>query len=118
MKNYLFVINQAPYRGSNLQELFDVILITAAFDQAVSLLLIDDGVFSLKKNQNTINSSHKDTAAIFKALEIYDIDHIYVEVESLQQRGLKPIDLLLPVQELYRKDMGLLFNQQQVVVNQ
>jgi len=118
MKNYLFVINQAPYRGSNLQELFDVILITAAFEQGVSLLLIDDGVFSLKKNQKMTKSYHKDTAAIFKVLEIYDIHHLYVEVESLQQRGLKLTDLLLPVQALYRKDMGLLFNQQQIVVNQ
>lgn len=111
MKNYLFILRKPAHSGAYVQETLDIILTTAAFDQAVSLLLLDDGVFQLKTQQTPEKFGMKDTAAIFKALEIYDVNQIYAEAESLQERGLKPADLCLPVQELYRKDIaGLLKN--------
>lgn len=95
--------------------MLDIILTTAAFDQHVSLLLLDDGVFQLKNNQHPEISGLKDTAAIFKALEIYDVTDIYAELESLQERGLKPGNLSLPVQEIYRKDVAELMQRFDVV---
>ena len=50
----------------------------------------------------------KDTVAIYRALEIYDVRHIYVEAESLVERGLKPGDLCLSVEAVYRKDISAL----------
>lgn len=88
-----------------MQETLDSILTIAAFDQSVSLLLLDDGVFQLKKGQQPARFSMKDTAAVFGALEIYDIHDIRAEVESLQEHGLKPGDLCLTVREIYRKDV-------------
>ncbi len=105
-KNYLFVLRKPAHSGAYVQEMLDIILTTAAFDQNVSILLLDDSVFQLKNNQNPEINGMKDTAAIFKALEIYDVNAIYSEVESLQERGLKPVDLCLPVQALYRKDIS------------
>jgi len=106
MKKILFVMRSAPYQGCYLQEKLDIILTTAAFDQSVSLLFVDDGVFQLKHGQQPEVQQYKNTASIFKALEIYDIDELYVETESLQERGLKSADLILPVSELYRKQIG------------
>ncbi len=103
MKKYLFILRSAPHNGCHAQEMLDIILTTAAFDQHVSLLLLDDAIFQLKKNQQATKQGYKDTAAIFKALEIYDVNNIYVETESLQEYGLKSADLLLPVTELSRK---------------
>ena len=77
---------------------------------------MDDGVFQLKKGQKAEASSLKDTASIFKALEIYDITMIYAEVESMQERGLKPGDLCLPVQECYRKDIACLMKRFDIVL--
>jgi tRNA 2-thiouridine synthesizing protein C len=105
MKSYLFILRKPAHSGAHVQEMLDIILTTAAFDQKVSILLLDDGVFQLKNGQRPENVGMKDTAAIFKALEIYDINGIYTEVESLQERGLKPGDLCLPVREFYRKDI-------------
>lgn len=115
MKRYLFVLRKPPHSGAQVQEMLDIILTTAAFDQHVSLLLLDDGVFQLKDNQHPEMAGLKDTAAIFKALEIYDVNDIYVEVESLQERGLKPGDLCLPVQEIYRKGISDLMQRFDVV---
>ena len=86
--------------------MLDIILTTAAFDQYVSLLLLDDGVFQLKNGQHPDCAGMKDTAAILNALEIYDVNDIYTELESLQERGLKVGNLCLPVQALPRKDIA------------
>lgn len=115
MKSYLFVLRKPAHSGSQVQEMLDIILTTAAFDQSGSILLLDDGVFHLKNSQHPESTGLKDTAAIFKALEIYDVNDIYVEAESLQERGLKPGDLCLPVQEFYRKDIAGLMKRFDVV---
>ena len=98
MKNYLFVLRKPAHSGAFVQEMLDIILTTAAFDQAVSLLLLDDGVFQLKSHQQPDVLGYKDTAAIFKALEMYDVSAIYTEAESLAERGLRAADLFLPVE--------------------
>lgn len=115
MRNFLFVLNQPPHDGLSVQETLDVILTVAAFDQQVSLLLLDDGIFQIKKSQNPEQVALKDTSAVFKALEIYDVHNIYLEVESVQERGLKPSDLCLPVKEVYRNNIGSLMKQFQIV---
>jgi len=109
-------MRSAPHNGIQLQEKLDVILTAAAFDQKVALLFLDDGVFQLKKGQQPEKQGLKDTAAIFNALEIYDVNDLYTEVESLQERGLKPGDLSLPVQEFYRKDINELMQQYDLVI--
>jgi tRNA 2-thiouridine synthesizing protein C len=115
MKSYLFVLRKPAHTGAYVQEMLDIILTTAAFDQKVSILLLDDGVFQLKKGQHPENVGMKDTAAIFNALQIYDVNDIYTEVESLQERGLEPVDLFLPVQAFYRKDIAGLMERFDVV---
>ena len=115
MKSYLFVLRKPAHSGVYVQEMLDIILTTAAFDQKVGVLLLDDGVFQLKNGQHLENIGMKDTAAIFKALEIYDVKDIYTETESLQERGLKLRDLCLPVQTLARKDTAGLMKRFDVV---
>jgi tRNA 2-thiouridine synthesizing protein C len=72
-------------------------------------------VFQIKGNQNPARLEMKDTASIYKALEIYDVHDIYVELESLQERGLKPGDLMLPVREIYRKDVNSLMRENDII---
>ena len=116
MKKFLFIMRSTPHAGIQLQEKLDVILTTAAFDKPLALLFLDDGVFQLKKDQQPEKQGLKDTLSIFNALEIYDVNDLYTEVESLQERGLKPSDLSLPVKEFYRKDINQLIKGYDVVV--
>lgn len=108
-------MRKAAHGGVEVQETLDIVLTMAAFDQSVSLLLLDDGVFQIKKGQQPESLGIKDIASIYKALEIYDVKSIYAEVESLQERGLKPGDLCLPVQECYRKDTASLMRRFDIV---
>jgi len=52
VKSYLFILRKPAHSGAHVQEMLDIILTTAAFDQKVSILLIDDAVFQLKKGQH------------------------------------------------------------------
>jgi tRNA 2-thiouridine synthesizing protein C len=103
MKRYLFVLRKPAHSGAYLQEMLDIILITAAFDQSVSILWLDDAVFSLKNQQQPERLTLKDTAAVMQSLSIYDVTELYIETESLQEYGLMAEDLCLPVQTLPRK---------------
>jgi tRNA 2-thiouridine synthesizing protein C len=106
MKNYLFVLRKPAHNGIYVQEMLDIILTTAAFDQSVSVLWLDDAVFQLKNQQHPDILGMKDTAAMFQSLALYDVTDLYIESESLQEHGLSVNDLCLPVQSLPRKEIG------------
>lgn len=115
MKSFLFVLKKPAHSGSHLQEALDIVLTAAAFDQPVSLLLLDDAVFHLKKAQQPELLGLKAVSGIFAALEIYDVTDMYVEQESLLERGLQVDDLYLPVIPVARQTLNQLFGQFDVV---
>lgn len=116
MKNYLFILRHLPHLSSHLQEILDQLLTTAAFDQGVSVLFLDDGVLQLKVAQNPAALALKDTAAVFQALQIYDVEQLFVEEESLQERGLRAVDLILPVQLIRRAEINALMQRHDVLI--
>ncbi len=82
--------------GQQAQEALDAALTAAAFDQSVRLLFLDDGVWQLKAGQQT--AAGRNPAALFRSLALYDVETPpLVERESLQERGLREEDLLIPV---------------------
>ncbi len=76
---------------------------------------VDKAALALKKHQYPEKYDMKDIVAIFSALEIYDIKDIYIERESLYERGLSVDDLCLPVQILARKAISELMQQFDVI---
>lgn len=117
IKKFMFVNRKAPYGTIYALESLEVVLITAAFDQDVSLAFLDDGVYQLKKGQQTKGIETKNFSPTFRALDGYDIEKLYVEKESLEMRGLSEADLLVDVIVLDRKEMGELMGQQDVVLS-
>jgi tRNA 2-thiouridine synthesizing protein C len=93
-KKFLYVNRRAPYGSIYALESLEVVLIGAAFEQDVSLAFIDDGVYQLKKNQATDGIGMKNFSPTYNALGDYDINKIYVDKDSLEQRGLTLDDLM------------------------
>lgn len=116
MKRYLFVMSRPPHSGSHLQETLDAILTAAAFDQRVSLVFIDDGVWQLKTLQQPGVLGLKDTLSILKAVEIYDVKDLYVEQESLAERALLSADLILPTIPIPRRDISALMRTHDLII--
>ncbi len=93
IKNFLYLNRKAPYGTIYAWESLEVVLIGAAFDQDVSLAFVDDGVFQLTKNQNTAAVGMKNFSPTYAALGDYEVKKIFVEKESLEERGLSLDDL-------------------------
>ncbi|HUW36266.1 MAG TPA: sulfurtransferase complex subunit TusC [Rhodocyclaceae bacterium] len=117
VKKFMFVNRKAPYGTIYALESLEVVLISAAFDQDVSLAFLDDGVYQLKKGQQTKGIETKNFSPTYRALEGYDIEKLYVEREALEARGLSEEDLLVDVTVLSRSEMGALMDEQDVVLS-
>ena len=93
-KKFLYINRKAPYGTIYALESLEVVLIGAAFEQDVSLAFIDDGVYQLMNGQDTAGTGVKNFSRTYKALGDYDVKKLYVERESLDERGLTLEDLM------------------------
>ncbi len=116
MKKILFALRKPPHNGAYVQEMLDIIMTVAAFDQEVSILLFDNAVFQLKEQQQPELANLKATATIYKALPLYDINQLYAETESLQERGLSVASLAESVVAIPRAKIGDFFKQFDLVL--
>ncbi|HYB52112.1 MAG TPA: sulfurtransferase complex subunit TusC [Burkholderiaceae bacterium] len=116
-KKFALVTRHAPHGTVYALEALEVVLIAATFDQDVSLVFLDDGVYALAKGQKTTGIEVKNFSPTFRALDDYDVNKLYVERESLQARGITADSLLVPVEVLDAKQIGELIAQQDVVLS-
>lgn len=131
IKKFMYVNRRAPYGTIYALESLEVVLIGAAFDQDVSLAFIGDGVYQLKSDQDSSDSDQKNFSPIYQALGDYDVSKLYVEQESLDERGLT-LDDLMPltyededddwaekdsIRVVSRAEMADLMDQQDVLFN-
>jgi len=112
IKKCMFVNRRAPHGTLYAWEGLDLALTAAAFEQDVSLVFLDDGVFQLKREQEPEALGFKNFARAFKALPDYGIDAVYVERESLEARGLGTGDLCVPVRLIDADSLGRLMQEQ------
>ena len=131
IKKFMYVNRRAPYGTVYALESLEVVLIGAAFDQDVSLAFIGDGVYQLKADQDSSDSDQKNFSPIYQALGDYDVTKLFVEKESLEERGLTLEDLMPLTYEdedddwaekdsirvVSRDEMADLMNQQDVLFN-
>lgn len=116
VKKFMYVNRKAPYGTVYALEGLEVVLITAAFDQDVSLVFIDDGVFQIKKDQETSGVNMKNFSPTYRALEGYEVEKVYADKESLESRGLSADDLVIPVEILSSDEISELMDEQDVIV--
>ena len=92
-KKFLYINRKAPYGTIYALESLEVVLIGAAFEQDVSLAFIDDGVYQLMAGQDTTGAWMNNFSRTYKALGDFEVRKLYVERESLKERGLTLDDL-------------------------
>ncbi len=117
IKKFLYVNRKAPYGTIYALESLEVVLIAAAFDQDVSLAFIDDGVYEIAKGQHTKAIDVKNFSPTYRALEGYDIEKLFVEKESMDARGLKEEDFIVPVKVITAAEMTDLMQSQDVILS-
>jgi tRNA 2-thiouridine synthesizing protein C len=117
VRKFMYVNRRAPYGTIYALESLEVVLIAAAFEQDVSLVFMDDGVYQIQKGQNTEGIGVKNFSPTYRALEGYDVEKLYVEKESLESRGMTTDDLVVPVQVLDKGQLAALMEEQEVILS-
>ncbi|MEC9460670.1 MAG: sulfurtransferase complex subunit TusC [SAR324 cluster bacterium] len=117
VKKIMHVMREAPHGTIYTYEGLEMILIMAAYDQDISVAFIDDGVYALKKGQITEDIEIKGFSKTFGALDGYDVEKLYVDQISLEERGLTEDDLVVDVEILSSAEIGKLMTEQDVVVH-
>lgn len=94
----LGIINRSlPHGCVNGRESLDLTLALSAFNESLSLFFIGDGVYQLLKGHSPQAILQKHFQPLFKMLELYDVENIFVCSNSLKQRALTPEQLLIDV---------------------
>jgi tRNA 2-thiouridine synthesizing protein C len=117
VKRFLYVNRKAPHGTIYALEVLEMVLISAMFEQDVHVAFLDDGVFQIRKNQAPAHLEMKDFSKTYRALEGYGIEKVFVEKESMEERGLASSDLVIPVAVIGRKEMMDLMESADVVLS-
>ncbi|MEE8392911.1 MAG: sulfurtransferase complex subunit TusC [Rhodospirillales bacterium] len=127
-KRFMYVNRKAPYGTIYAQEVLESVLISAAFEQHAVVAFLDDGVYQIKKGQDTKAVNMKNFSPTFKIIEMEkedadedpDMDmewRIVVEKESMEARGLTPEDFVVDVEVLSSPELGALMEEQDVILS-
>lgn len=116
MKHILVINHSSPFLHQNGREALDTALIFAAIDQHVSVLFQGDAVLCLKPDQQPQAAQLKDYFKTLKTLDLYDVEHLYVCQQSLNDYQLNAESLSLAVTPLNASEIKTLIEQQEHIV--
>ena len=94
------VVRHSPYGSSLARAALDAALTAAAFEQAVELLFIGDGVLQLLPGQNSRAIGVKNIGRLLSSLPMYDIETVYADASALARYQLADNELVVPVTAL------------------
>jgi len=91
---FMLIVRKAPHGTIYVHEAIEVMFIMATFDMDLSVVFLDDGVFSVKKGQDTKELGIKGFSASLGTLADWDVTNVYVDGQSLEDRNLSADDLV------------------------
>ena len=98
MKKVCIVFRHSPYGTTTTREGIDFALLSASFEQQVSLVFCDEAVLHLLPNQQATLAGSKDYVSVFKAFDLYEIDTVLACKQSLETLGINQHELAIDVQ--------------------
>ena len=116
-KHILYLLRKSPYSSSNAVEALESALVAGVFEQNVSVLFKDDGVWQLLDGQKGAAIERRTVGKVMLALPQYDVEQLFACENSLNVRGLRLEDLALAVKSLSLDEQRKLIAQQDAVVN-
>jgi tRNA 2-thiouridine synthesizing protein C len=114
-KKIMFVMQKPPHGSIYPYEGLEFILITGAYEQDLTLVFVGDGVYNLKKDQDTSELGVKGFVKTYRSLDDYDITKLYADQKSLDDRGLTLEDLIVNVNIKTEAEINAMMNEQHAV---
>ena len=90
-----FISRAAPYGENNGKLCMDIALAAAVFEQKINYVFLDDGVYQLLSNQSPEAIASKPVGAALEAFDLYGIENVYVDKNSLSSRNLTQQELVI-----------------------
>lgn len=112
IRRFLFIVRSCPLAGANAREALDSVLTVAAFEQPVRMLFLDDGAFHLLR----VDADASADTPSWTVLDLYGIDDVWVERESLEGRGLRIDELAIAARLVPRAELAALWADRRIVV--
>ncbi len=114
-KKVLVIHTQPSFNNLAGKEALDLSLILGSYEQDVSVVFYGQGVFQTLAHQDAESILQKDYISTIKALDIYDIENVYVDTNSLESYGLKNSERLNNVKCLNRQEFLSLKDNAEIV---
>ena len=127
-KKFMYVNRKAPYGTIYALEVLEAVLISAAFEQHACIVFVDDGVYQIKKGQETDSVNMKNFSKTYGIIamekedadEDEDIDMVWriiVEQESMELRGLCANDFVIDVEIIPSAELATIMSEQEIVIS-
>ena len=116
-KRILFLLTRAPYASARALETLESILVAGVFDQEVSVLFKDMGIYQLLNRQDGTAVGQRTVGKVLRALPEYEVDRLFVCKASMERLDLAQSDLYLPVDWLDHGEQRELIARQDAVVS-
>lgn len=110
-------LRHAPYGNTLSQEALDATLAMGLFGQEITLIFLADGVFQLLKLQDTAAIHQKTISKQITALELYDIDQVFVCSDSLAARGITTDSLCIDVTSIRASEIKRILHEQDTLLS-
>lgn len=116
-KTVSIISRQAPYGSNRAHQSLDIALAAAVFEQTVNYIFMGDGVYQLLGNQNATSIQSKTLVNALETLDLYGIESIFVDSQSLRERNLTPKDLSLKTSIVSRDEIAIIVRASDSVFN-
>jgi tRNA 2-thiouridine synthesizing protein C len=113
----LVLCRSAPYGSSRVRDALDLAMALGAFEQAVSLLLMDDAVLMLLPDQDPSPAVSKSLLKVSGALETFGVSAVLADADALAKRGLAATDLPEDVTVLGTAELAETFARHRLVLS-
>lgn len=111
MKHLCIVFKRAPFSHTATREGIDFAMLSASFEQQVSLVFCDEAVLHLTHDLKGELVGSKDYTAMFKAFDLYDIETVYACEQSLVDLGLTQDELAITCEVVKADKINALLQQ-------
>ena len=111
MEKVIVLLRKAPYGSVYSAEAFRTIMGIAVFEMDICVAFADDGVYTLLKDQDPQKLDMKPLGDGFPMLKDFNVNRFVVHAPSLQERGLKPEDLVVDAEVVDDAGLAAIINE-------
>ncbi|MBQ0759910.1 sulfurtransferase complex subunit TusC [Zhongshania sp.] len=106
--HFLYLFTHQAYGHSLAREALDMALATAAFDQKISLVFLQDGIYQLLSSKDASSIETKPHCGVISALPLYDIENIFYLATDRDDRCINEESLLAHATAISPSDLQAL----------